>query len=396
MTDRQDIDALLIGSLYGELSSTEEARLAAHLESHPQDRTALADLTWAREAVRESRILQVQFEPPQSISALLLQEAHRRAPKPKEEQSWFQRFMRSFMLHPAMAAAAMLVLIVGVAGTLYVRKGDHFAHQTKSEAPTQTADQSVMTPPAAPAIVAGADAGAQVAQDPADNFAVRLDDVTTKSEQAADKNVEAKKKSKPTKPTELAFEGSLAKEAKPEPPPPVANKPAPKKPAAKSYIEVTTPDRAPKDLDPPKTTVARTDGAKRDENVGTTTLSTGAAGGAGAPSAPTPAPSVAAQPPPAEAEKQNDPLLAWAKEQHAKVIAQVKAGKCDAAAKIALGIANRASAYYAANVKDDIAIKGCKTYIEDQREREAERTQRAKATAPRRAEEPAKASDSSK
>ena len=32
--------------------------------------------------------------------------------------------MRSFIAHPAMAAAAMLVLVVGVAGTLYVQKGD--------------------------------------------------------------------------------------------------------------------------------------------------------------------------------------------------------------------------------------------------------------------------------
>ena len=80
MVDRQDIDALLIGSLYGELSSADEARLQTHLESHPADRTALDRLTHAREAVRRSRILEVQLEPPQSVSAKLLQEAARRAP----------------------------------------------------------------------------------------------------------------------------------------------------------------------------------------------------------------------------------------------------------------------------------------------------------------------------
>lgn len=127
--DRQDIDALLIGALYSELTPAEEARLAAHLESHPADRGALDDLKSARAAVRESRIFDAQAEPPQAISALLLQEAHRRAPKhvassasePKE--SWFYRFTRVFMAHPAVAAAAMLVLVVGVAGTLYVNKG---------------------------------------------------------------------------------------------------------------------------------------------------------------------------------------------------------------------------------------------------------------------------------
>src|SRR5690606_25651014 len=39
----------------------------------------------------------------------------------------FARLRRSFLMHPAMAAAAMLVMVVGVAGTVYVRQGDHFA-----------------------------------------------------------------------------------------------------------------------------------------------------------------------------------------------------------------------------------------------------------------------------
>ena len=47
MVDRQDIDALLVGALYGELTPAEEARLTAHLESHPADRSALEDLTAA-------------------------------------------------------------------------------------------------------------------------------------------------------------------------------------------------------------------------------------------------------------------------------------------------------------------------------------------------------------
>src|SRR5262252_1824793 len=120
MLDRQDIDALLVGALYGELTPAEEARLTAHLESHPADRTALEDLKTARQAVRESKVFDFQHEPPQAISAMLLQEAHRRAPKParvrEEKEGWFARLARSFLAHPAMAAAAMLVLVVGVAG----------------------------------------------------------------------------------------------------------------------------------------------------------------------------------------------------------------------------------------------------------------------------------------
>src|SRR5436309_587140 len=129
MVDRQDIDALLVGALYGELTPADEARLTAHLESHPADRTALDDLKVARQAVRESRFLEVLLDPPQALSALLLQEAHRRAPKQvrandDERAGWFQRFVRNVMMHPAMAAAAMLVIVLGVATTMYVKQGD--------------------------------------------------------------------------------------------------------------------------------------------------------------------------------------------------------------------------------------------------------------------------------
>jgi hypothetical protein len=179
MGDRTDLDALLISALYGEFTPADEARLTAHLESHPADRNALADLTQTRAAVRESRLLTVQFEPPQSVSALLLQEAARRAPRQlrREGEGWFQRFVRSLTAHPAMAAAMTLVLIVGVAGTLYVRHADQFdaAPPVSSEmmknspapaggAPTGASDPSAdvasTTPPsnAAPAAAAGSGA----------------------------------------------------------------------------------------------------------------------------------------------------------------------------------------------------------------------------------------------
>src|SRR6185295_7359381 len=136
MADRTDIDALLIGALYGELTPADEARLAAHLESHPADRTALNDLTRTRAAVRDSRILAFQFDPPQAISALLLQEASRRAPRAVTDRgegaTWFQRFVHSFMAHPAMAAAATLVLVISVAGGLYLRGTDQMARPEAS------------------------------------------------------------------------------------------------------------------------------------------------------------------------------------------------------------------------------------------------------------------------
>ncbi|HEU4728147.1 MAG TPA: hypothetical protein VFT22_09670 [Kofleriaceae bacterium] len=158
MDDRMDIDALLMGALYGELSPAEEARLSAHLESHPADRTALADLTRTREAVRESRILSVQHEPPQSVSALLLQEAARRAPRARADRAeaaggdgWFQRLLRTLMAHPAVAVATTFVLVAGVAGTLHLRGRDRFAEPAVPEpSGTMASAPAAAPPPPAP------------------------------------------------------------------------------------------------------------------------------------------------------------------------------------------------------------------------------------------------------
>jgi hypothetical protein len=152
--DRQDIDALLVGALYGELTPADEARLTAHLESHPADRGALDDLKSARAKVLESRIFALQVEPPQHISALLLQEAHRRAPKKvvaddgERKDSWFWRFARSFALHPAMAAAAMLVVVLGVSAVVYKNKGADFAQrEVSAPAATQSNESANNTAP---------------------------------------------------------------------------------------------------------------------------------------------------------------------------------------------------------------------------------------------------------
>lgn len=154
MLERQEIDALLISALYGELTPTEETRLAAHFEAHPSDKTALAALTSTREAVRESRILQVQVDPPQSVSALLLQEAARRAPKPVEQEGWFARLARSFMAHPAMAAAAMLVVVIGVATMVKNRKGDQFAESSMPAASTPSGSSANAEPSLTPSMAA--------------------------------------------------------------------------------------------------------------------------------------------------------------------------------------------------------------------------------------------------
>ncbi len=441
MLDRQDIDALLIGSLYGELSSTEEARLAAHLESHPADRTALANLSAAREIVRESRILKVQFEPSQSISALLMQEAVRRAPKPADEVGWFQRFLRSFVAHPAWAAAMMLVLIVGVAGTMYLRKGDQFANQTKDDptaapaapAPTVSAEHNTSDDHRGSSVALGAGSSA-----PADDFKVQLrDELDGKVKEAhgdgdvvgtppavnqkldadanadkaevADREREQLAFSNKTQTKEKSSKGGVTRPTetpKTETPKTVAKKPA-------KYLEVTTPQQAPKDFEP-----SRNDLAKNGEfGVANDSVAQGRTGGEGAaPSvAPgtvantrpstgatatktpatepsraersrtvTPAPPPPAPPPPVAEQKKEDkpadPETVWAQQQHQKAIAQVKLNNCDSAASIALQISNRNPGYFAANVENDRLLKPCFPRITAEREKqERDRAQRAKA-----------------
>ncbi|MDB4960773.1 MAG: hypothetical protein JWP01_772 [Myxococcales bacterium] len=454
MVERQDIDALLISALYGELTPAEETRLATHLESHPADRTALADLTHARQIVRDSRILQVQLEPPQSVSAMLMQEAARRAPKglrdPEQQESWFARFVRSFMAHPAMAAAAMLVIVVGVATMVTREKGDHFADST---APSMSVAHEQENSPAANGVASGSAASvesnleaprgeAAQGSGSADSYPVMLDDGVAA---ATGEKLDQDKRTGGGK--------DVAKVMTPAPTTPLAeNRPAKnrvtteggfatKPDAAKkgtAGIELRSQQYAPKDFDdaqvrkaPPKLAKEEQAEAARDAfgGVADGELSRNdrsgvAVGGAPqpmtttAPSAPPPPPPVA--PPksepkreavtttattktvprakaaaPAE-DKASDPQLAWAREQHVALINQVRAGDCRKAAGIATTLSNRSPAYYQQNVETDRSVKDCIAYINTEREREAEqRAERARA-AQKRTNEPAKASPPAK
>jgi hypothetical protein len=481
MVDRHDIDALLIGSLYGELSSADEARLQAHLESHPADRTALHGLERARNLVRESRILQVQLDPPQSVTALLMQEAARRAPRtPRAEDGWFQRFLRSFVAHPAMAAATMLVLVLGVAGTLYLRQGDkHLSSGTASAPVEQMAagqPETVTAAPASPAIVQGD----STAQGGKDGFKVDLVDGESEGKGAGAKADEAPPRAAQAEPEKVAKESApAADEPRAKTPPPADPKLRKSAPTAKPsarfeskaetakqeppeaprssgpnrVLEVGTPQRAPLDI----ADDAETKSADRNRDSG------GGGFAGNAPSAPAPTPQAAppadpkpaqstsrnveppsgrvsrgsgaatstppapttipASPPPPPPPARNDAAkdkaavvkgqleenrrdnasseLAWARDTHARVISQVRAGKCPDAARLALSLSQQAPAYYEANVLHDRELKDCVVYINAERDRavERERMQRAKSAGKRTTNEPPKkapAADTSK
>jgi hypothetical protein len=476
MVDRMDIDALLIGSLYGELTPADEARLHAHLESHPADRTVLSDLTRARQAVRESRIFELQLEPPQAVSALLLQEAARRAPrvaKPapeRDEPSWFQRFVRAFVAHPALAAACTVVVVIGVATMLYVRNGAQFA-----EPEVEPRSMPVSPPANAAAETAPAQ---QVAQPPPtvegakDEFKVGLGD------QQADPHSGAAT----TEPApEPAAKNARPADTKPTPTATAKSEDKTERAKKRDYIEVDRPSPTPKELgegykaklamekeaqrrlaeervdtrkgkaaappaDPaPQPAAGRTSSSAPGPSSGATTgAGGGAAGnsasgsaspGLSAGSATTPAPGTANNrgdnnntkdvrrqpatpapqapaasppppPPPSDATVARDRAaekpdtkadkpaedITWARAEHDRVIASVKANKCMDAANRALAIESRTPAYYAQNVANDRAIKSCVSYITAERSRRIDaekKASRAKATE-RRADEPAK------
>ncbi len=447
MVDRQDLDALLISALYGELTPADEARLQTHLDSHPSDRTALADLTLARKAVRDSRIFQVQLDPPQAVSALLLQEAARRAPARAvqanadraDRESWFQRFVRSFVSHPAMAAAAMLVLVVGVAGTLYMRGDAKFAEQTAERASDTAATPSRELQPGALATGSSTESESKLLQQHAgSSYQATLEEGRYAKDQW--KGGSADGAEKPGAKNEADTAGAAA----PTKPAIVAPKP-PSRSGGDMYLSTDREELKPKDLDDRRQ--AKKSAAKPDSNANGDFAASdesvkiaGKPNGGGAtrggneptaglsrnntqtvsPSPPPPAVTtgntrdarvaadktdgkadttkVPAAPAPVSPEERNDAqkeaqdagLLSWAKDTHARVIAQVKVGNCRDAGALALSLANRAPGYYVQNVQNDRAVKTCITYINAEREKAADKANRARATT-KRAEEPAKA-----
>lgn len=390
MLDRQDIDALLVGALYGELTPAEEARLTQHLDSHPADRVALDDLTRARTAVRDSRIFAFQVEPPQAVSAILLQEAHRRAPKVSrvvaEERSegWFQRFVRSFMAHPAMAAAAMLVLVAGVAGTMYARHGVKAVDETVT---TRSAD----APAAGSSQVAAAEradkapviAGEKRMQD---QFDAQLDESTLS------------KGDLQQKPADIVVDGTGKANAKNQIAAPNEAKVDPAKtPPPPTGITVYHSTPQPKDLDDSNGYRAEKKKLGKQIAFEENELSGGEGDGGGAavnntnqtvsPKAPDNGVSNGPAVRDGKDEKQREvtketsdaSLLKWATDQHARLKQLVVDGNCKEAAKVAVALQNRAPDYYAQKVADDRDIKQCGAYIQLEREKDAERSGKSRA-----------------
>lgn len=406
-----DFDALLMGSLYGELSAVEESRLQAHLQAHPGDQELWRGLMRTREAIRSSAAL-VVVEPPQAISARILQEAARRAPKAHTGElgqgglaARLGRWFATFAAHPALAAAAMAVVAVGVAGTMYARgKGEAASPRVAASSPAspeaEEQDAPAATspeppPPSGDSFAVGLANEAAPAQDPhggqpvddgkANNY--KLDESTTRLRRQA---AAEQKETKPSK---------------------VAAKPAPKArdylPASTEDYEVPLKDLTDEDRNeerpadggfataPPLVIAGKSESAplqQAKQPVATGTASSGAsaparrpeAAVATPPAAPAPrtssAPSAQAAPVLEPTEREDGRAAGgsadkleisersedkWAAGEHARLVRLARANKCSEAAVVARAIAERAPRYYSDRVTGDKELRACSSAIRD-------------------------------
>jgi hypothetical protein len=398
MADRHDIDALLVDAVYREREGGHEpdgadrARLDAYLASHPHERAALDAMKHTRARVQEARLGLPDAEPSAAVSALLLQEAARRAPaRARGGQptggvlAWLSGALRPMFAHPALASAAALVLVGGTAGALYLRSGSALYEPTASPAVEPAA--------AAPEI-------ARAEPVPGDTFAATLDEV-----QAADLGAGKNAAGLPDVTATLTGSGDPAaaevrtraveqalRESAGAPVTVQVPRQDRGRGALARSLDVTTTDPELKELDDdafagaraqkaaPKPTAPapKQEAEKKGDAAGADRLASAPA----AEPAPAPAPVAAAAAPSTaryDASREEE-RAAWARGQHQRAVAAVKRNDCNEAAALAAEIAVRAADYYAASVSDDRNLRPCKPAIERARKRDAER--RAKSRAP--------------
>ncbi len=142
-----DFDATLLDWLYGELDSEAAASFEAHLETHPEHKAEALALRETRMAFQQLP----QAEPSSALTAVLMQQAAASAQPKQGMWASIVGFFQPVMLHPAAAAMATVVLLAGVAGTLYLRNGDMVAEPTvaSSKAERTSGAQPGAAPPVA-------------------------------------------------------------------------------------------------------------------------------------------------------------------------------------------------------------------------------------------------------
>ncbi|MCG8422426.1 MAG: zf-HC2 domain-containing protein [Proteobacteria bacterium] len=126
MSSCNDINALMMDWLYDELEPDRRAEFDQHLTGCANCHAEVDALNSTRAALRALP----DEEPPPSLSAILLHEAARHAPRAdandRQAGPWSRllALFQPMLAHPAATAIATLVLVAGVAGTLFFRGVD--------------------------------------------------------------------------------------------------------------------------------------------------------------------------------------------------------------------------------------------------------------------------------
>jgi hypothetical protein len=402
MGDRQDIDALLIGALYGELDADDQARLDAHLTAHPGDRAAMDELARTRAHVREGLARLPEAEPAPAISTLLLREAARRAPRraPARDSGggvlgWLAGLFRPVAAHPALAGALTLAVVAGTAGILHERGkvgSQPSAVATIDETTAAPAEPADGDSPRAEAPAPVADPGAR----PTEAYQVGLLDSEGSGSASSAGAYRLRQDVAGGRGATLTLDGKAADTGGKAVGVPAGHhrvavagahgtgstQKAPARPAKKGalhnagYVEVQTREPQLKSLDDDRAPRSR-DLAKNEVAKPAPRVSAGMAGDAVA--APAPPPPPAQGQAPAYDKNKDATLDEWAKVQHARLVGLVRDGKCVEAGKLGNEIAQRAPEYYAAHVEHDRAVRQCKQYIDQEKRKSA--TERSKSRA---------------
>ncbi len=411
--------------LYNELDQSHSAQFQQHLGSCASCGAELRSLERTRAAFRDLG----SEEPPPSVSAILLHEAAKRAPAASAMNpegaaagigGWLAKLFRPLMAHPAAAAVASLVLVAGVAGTIYVQRGDHVARPSAetgesasaAAAPAPEPIPAVSTTPTGnPAKMEMEESGPAPATPPAndkwqpdDGYAANVADKNAQRElrAAADQAVadrdESRRRSKPDEvrlqlhsETQAAKPGSAA--------PKTLDRGVPLANAVSGTDPLIAADEErefAKDLGgAPAETAQGAAMRKSDRTRGAAPADPQAAAAEPAPPTETTlaleggtkkAPEKTLDASSKKKSKQDldaaqsagdegkfrayrEETNKWAKGQRAALVRAYKSNDCVRAASIANDILDRDPDYYTANVKNSREVKDCKFYVSDEKAR---------------------------
>lgn len=162
MMQCKDIDDLMVDFLYQELDGERLEAWNNHVAGCARCSAEIQSLQRTRQALRALP----EMEPSAAVSTRLLHEAGKRAAKATAAEGggffdWLHRLVGPVMAHPAWAAAASLLIVVGVAGFLSMRGkvSERAAVDQAAPAAAETsairdlkADRPVLSPAASPPI----------------------------------------------------------------------------------------------------------------------------------------------------------------------------------------------------------------------------------------------------